>query len=586
MLNNMEELAWYGKQTEFETAAFGALALIEPLIQKVDLVSIINQHLPVDTQAEFDHGSILSLLVAARIYSPLALRNVPQWASQSGGDVLFGIPADKLNDDRLGRSLDAFFKQRHSILASLALNIASKFDIPLDRLHYDPTHIAFAGVYAEADARDDSLECDCLSDIDLNPAHITKGKGTDDAPRGTRMIHAGLTTYVDELGPLPIFGHTISGNQNGHTGIRQQLALVLKHLRPQKFTMLSDRGTFSVGHLLRLQDVKSHAICSVPWGDVKELFVEKFSSMKWNRASFLSIEQQRRREEISSLPLEHYELSVLAHDFHDSESKRSISTRVIFVFSTADKKVLEQQRSKRIERIKTEFKQIERSVAAGRYNNKLPAVKTRVERAMGDGIANRYFTWDLQVLSEEERQRTPRDPSMTGSRAPTHRLVWLFDESLVAEDEKQDGYSAIVSTVPESTQSADAVFTMFREQNLVEHVNRQFKGPIAVRPVYLHSPHRVEALVFLLMTALMLYFLLQRIYRQNTPDDEPLTEHRTTAATLLKAFQGYAIIIQKSNVGRVISPSRLTPNQRAILNRLKFLTPAQTLSRRLPKPPD
>ncbi len=93
--------------------------------------------------------------------------------------------------------------------------------------------------------------------------------------------------------------------------------------------------------------------------------------------------------------------------------------------------------------------------------------------------------------------------------------------------------------------SADVVFTRFREQNLVEHVNRQFKGPIAVRPVFLHSPHRIEALIFLLMIALMIYFLLQRIYRQNTPDDAPVTEHRATAATLLKAFQGYAIIIKK-----------------------------------------
>ncbi len=72
----MDESTWYGKQSEFETAAFGALALIEPLIQKIDLVSIINQHLPVDRQAEFDHGSILALLVAARIYSPVALSNV------------------------------------------------------------------------------------------------------------------------------------------------------------------------------------------------------------------------------------------------------------------------------------------------------------------------------------------------------------------------------------------------------------------------------------------------------------------------------------------------------------------------------
>jgi len=35
------------------------------------------------------------------------------------------------------------------------------------------------------------------------------------------MIHAGLCTYIDELGPLRIFGHTIDGNQSGRTGIRQ-----------------------------------------------------------------------------------------------------------------------------------------------------------------------------------------------------------------------------------------------------------------------------------------------------------------------------------------------------------------------------
>ena len=32
---------------------------------------------------------------------------------------------------------------------------------------------------------------------------------------------------VDEkLGPLPLFGHTIDGNQNGHTGIHEQTALI------------------------------------------------------------------------------------------------------------------------------------------------------------------------------------------------------------------------------------------------------------------------------------------------------------------------------------------------------------------------
>jgi hypothetical protein len=80
--------------------------------------------------------------------------------------------------------------------------------------------------------------------------------------------------------------------------------------------------------------------------------------------------------------------------------------------------------------------------------------------------------------------------------------------------------------------------------------------------------------------------LLQRQYRQNTPEEAPQKEHRTTALTILKAFQNYAIVIQHNALGRIISPTRLTTRQRNILQRLKFPTPAQTLSRRLPSPPD
>ena len=581
----MSNLTWYGKQADVETAAFGALSLIEPRIQRIDLADIINQHLPVDAQADFDHGSILSLLVAARLYSPVALSNVSQWAEQSGADILFGIPAAKLNDDRLGRSLDAFFTQRHSILASLALNVAEKFGIPLNRLHYDPTHILFTGAYEVAEARDESADSAGLVDTELAAAHITKGKGTDDSPKGTRMVHAGLTTFIDKFGALPIFGHTISGNQNGRTAIRQHQALIERFFKPQSLTMISDRGTFSVGHLLRLQDAKSNAICSVPWADVKDLFTRCRSQLKWEQASFLSIEQQRRRDRSSELPQEHYQISVQEHSFHDSETKLSISTRVIFVFSTADQKVVRQQRQKNIARIKAELEQIEKSVKFGRYNNKIEAVKIRIAREMGNGSAEQYFSWELKELAGKDLQLFKRDVAR-GSRIPTHLLTWSVKESLITADEVDDGYSAIVTTVPESRQTADSVFTMFREQNLVEHANRQFKGPIAVRPLFLHSPHRVEALVFLLMIALMIYFLLQRTYRQNTPEDAPEKEHRTTAATMLKEFQNYSLVIERTSLGRTVSPTQLTLRQREIIRRLGFPSPAQTLSRRLPSPPD
>ncbi len=44
------------------------------------------------------------------------------------------------------------------------------------------------------EALDDTAEGKTLIDDALNPAHITKGRGTDDMPKRTRMIHAGPAT--------------------------------------------------------------------------------------------------------------------------------------------------------------------------------------------------------------------------------------------------------------------------------------------------------------------------------------------------------------------------------------------------------
>ena len=56
-------------------------------------------------------------------------------------------------------------------------------------------------------------------------------------------------------------------------------------------------------------------------------------------ASYLSLEQQRRRSCASTLPLEHYELAVRHHQLVDPDTAAEIPCRVIFVYSTADAQV-------------------------------------------------------------------------------------------------------------------------------------------------------------------------------------------------------------------------------------------------------
>jgi transposase len=602
----MTALTWYGNQSDAEACRFGALAVIFPLLERMNVVNIINQHCPADPQAEYDYGTTLSLLMAARLYSPLALSNVATWAKDSGADILWGIPPEKLNDDRLGRALDAFFQQRHSILAHLALHVAREFGVPLREMHYDPTHLLFTGAYEGAQARegvldrsghedpqpprpgnqggkDESPRETIRSDNELPAAHITKGRATDDAPKGSLMVHAGVCTVVDEFGPLPFFGHTVDGNQNGRTAVDEQLALIRKHLKFKRMTMFSDRGTYSAGHLLRLRVEDSYAVCSAPWGEFKDLFEKHRKALTWKTASYLSMEQQRRRGTRSDLPQEHYDLAVLRHTLTDDETGKTIDCRVIFVFSTADQKVVRKQRQKQIDRLREGLEKTRQNVARGGPYSDEESVAKRMSRLYEGKDAAQYFTWRMVKLTSRELKQLP--PPGRGCHRPTHRFEFTFDAKAVELAEKDDGYSVVVTTVPQNQSSADELFTKFKQQNLSEQVNRNFKGPLAVRPVFLHTPERVEALVFLMLAVLMLYYLLQRLYRQSVPSGATEKEQRTTARTILEAFSNYTLLIHHTRLGREVRPTRLTSRQREILQQLGFASPAQFLSKRLPRPP-
>jgi len=201
---------WFGSVTQDESCHFGTLAVIGPLLDEMDVADIIDRHLPADPQAEYAYGPLLRLLIAARLSNPVALVNVADWTKRSGADFLWNLPAEKLNDDRLGRALDAFYYQRHSILAHVALHAAQVFDISLERLHYDPTHIAFQGDYVHSQPRAEPALDLLRPHAEDPPAHITFGH----AAPNNKIIHAGICMAIDDHGGVPIFGHATDGNHN------------------------------------------------------------------------------------------------------------------------------------------------------------------------------------------------------------------------------------------------------------------------------------------------------------------------------------------------------------------------------------
>jgi transposase len=571
---------WHGAVGAEEVVNAGPLALLVPLLERLDVAGIIDRHLPPDPQLEFSPGQVLSLLLAARLSNPTALVNVGTWAEKSGADILWNIPADKLNDDRLGRALDAFFTQRHSILASVAEQALRTAGVTYQRLHFDPTHLSFEGAYDSSQPRPPELPLPpATSSADFPPAHLTYGHGADNV----KLVQVGVSAVVDDYGALPVLAHLLDGNCNGHPAIEHQFQLLQNYLPPTPdLLMVSDRGTFSAAHVARLYRHGYYVLCSVPWPDYRRLFEEQRDQLHWFPASYLSLEQKRRRHTDSALPREHYELAVLRHQLTDPASGAIIPCRVLFVFSTADQKVCRQTRDKAIAAIRAGLEKIAASVQRGHPRCTPEAVARRVTQLFGRRSARHYFRWELVPLTVRERAALP--PPARGCRRATHRFRFDFDAAAAAAAAAADGYSALVTTAP-LTQSGDTLFAQFKQQNYLELLHHQWKTPLAVRPVFLKSPARVEALVCLMQLALTAYQLLERLYRQSVAADAATSEKRLTSESLLRQFRVYGLICRQQPIGRVVYATQLTSRQRQILQQLGFPTPAMILSRKLPHHP-
>jgi hypothetical protein len=282
------------------------------------------------------------------------------------------------------------------------------------------------------------------------------------------------------------------------------------------------------------------------------------------------------------LPHEHYDLAVLRHTLTDPTNQEVIPCRVIFAYSSAEAVDCRQRRQENIVKIQTGLEALAAKLQRGHPCTTATSIQRQIAHLLGKREAARYFQWDLVPLSTEEQAALPAPRK--GFRRPTHRLTFHFDATAAAAAERYDGLSALVTTAPITT-SADVLFTQYKEQNYLERLHHQWKTPLVVRPVFLKSPRRVEALVCLLHIALQAQQLLERLYRQSVPEDAPIAERRCTVETLLRSFQVYGVLVRPSGLGRVVHATSLTSRQRQILNRLGLPTPAQILMRLLPRVP-
>src|SRR5271157_4303115 len=125
----------------------GALLLVHHYVDRLGLVEVIDAAVPMRGRAMLTHGEVIAALVANRLCGPAPLYDVAGWASSAALAELFSVPAGLLNDDRLGRALEALAPVAEQVRGGLALAAVGRCGADLSRLHLDMTAVRFTGGY-------------------------------------------------------------------------------------------------------------------------------------------------------------------------------------------------------------------------------------------------------------------------------------------------------------------------------------------------------------------------------------------------------------------------------------------------------
>ena len=142
----------HGKFT-LVTEKIGALPVLGRYIERLHVDSMLSKHIPTG-RSSIPPAQCISLLVRNIIMEREPMYGIAEWSSAYMPSLL-GVTYEQrasLNDDRIGRALDALYDaDRGTMLTELVVGAIREFGIGMDEFHNDSTTVTFSGRYLDAD---------------------------------------------------------------------------------------------------------------------------------------------------------------------------------------------------------------------------------------------------------------------------------------------------------------------------------------------------------------------------------------------------------------------------------------------------
>jgi transposase len=511
----------------------GALPLVAPVLERLDLVGIVDRACPMRGRSRLTHGEVIAALVANRLTAPRPLYDVVGWAESYASHDWLGAPAALLNDDRLGRALDAVSRCLDDVAGAVALSAIANFGADAARLHWDFTSVAFCGAYR------DQAE---------GAARIGFGHSSDHRGHLRQLKVAHATTASG----IALYGRVTDGSR--HEGA--ETGTLLERLRsfaaPRRLLLVADSALVTKPNLAAADAAGIRLVSRLPRSFDYEDDALAMPTSAWRALAYCS-ERSRRLPKADRPTFSGAEATIAVV----GPDKVERSFRVLYLRGSEEAGAARASRAKLLGRAEQALATIARGLKS-RPRQDPEKVARRVAKAVAAGRVGNWLRTEVTTAAE-------------GAVS----LRWWADDAAVADAERRDGLYALITNMGPRQCSADRLLALYKDQALSERAHHFLKGPLAVRPVFLKSNHRAAALVQVCSIALLVYGLIENDVRGAIAPARTIAAllpegraARPTAANIFAAFTGLGYQRARTTNGLEYLPDALTPAQSTILKAL------------------
>jgi len=522
---------------EYETVQIGAALLMRGLLKELGVVRAIDSALSVQPEINATYGHLLQVIIINRLsLNPQPLYRIGEWSAQHGIDLLFGIDAAWLDDDRLGAGLEAVADHQVEIWVSILKRVRQRFKLPLDELHGDRTSIYFEGDFDrdQTEMPDQEAKPDQKAKPERIP-ELRLGYNKDGQRDKKQMVLSLLN-----VGRVPVWYCPRNGNHSDDgVSWRDLKELGKQALLPENCLLIGDCKVCQRETMLECCRVKQRFLAPHPWTPTaKDVWIEtaakiQVGQLNWEPLDYLSQNDARKA------PDKHpqYGVCEVAQRLDDKAFKASYDLRWLFIHSSRPAATDKRQREKALKEGAQALDRL--SGLMGKYHyRKREFIRQRIEQELRRTKAASYFKYTLSGTEGE------RD----------WRLIWERDEEAIKTAACFDGISLMCTNVPEPELPANEAQRKYKEQIGVEQTIDFIKSPVQIRPMWLHLPKRIAGLTLLIMIAVLVAMLLEfEVRRLLKEQNEKIAGLRPegrkdpapTAKSLLRAFSNYSLVIVK-----------------------------------------